>query len=99
VDTAIFDPDAVSTDRIARLARAWRLPDGVPTIMLPGRLTRWKGQTVLVEALARMQNRDTIAVLVGAAQRRRFADELIALATRLGVADRLRLAGHCDDMA
>ena len=66
--------------------------------MLPGRLTRWKGQGVLIEALARMQNRDTIAVLVGAAQRRRYADELITLATRLGVAERLRLAGHCEDM-
>ncbi len=98
VDLAAFDPDAIATDRMARLVRAWRLPDGVPTIMLPGRLTRWKGQGVLIEALARMQNRDTIAVLVGAAQRRRYADELIALATRLGVAERLRLAGHCDDM-
>jgi glycosyltransferase involved in cell wall biosynthesis len=98
VDMAVFDPDAIVTDRIARLARAWRLPDGVPTIVLPGRLTRWKGQVVLIEALARMQNPDTIAVLVGAAQRRRYADQLIGLATRLGVAERLRLAGDCDDM-
>ena len=98
VDTGVFDPDAVNIDRIAHLARAWRLPDGVATIMLPGRLTRWKGQIVLIEALARMHHRDTITVLVGAAQRRRYADELIAVATRLGVAGRLRLAGHCDDM-
>jgi len=98
VDISVFDPDAIATDRIARLARAWRLPDGVPTIMLPGRLTRWKGQTVLIDALARMRHGEAIVVLVGAPQRRRYADELIALATRLGLADRLRLAGDCDDM-
>ena len=98
VDPAVFDPDAIAIDRIARLARSWRLPDGVPTIVLPGRLTRWKGQEVLIEALARMQNREAIAVLVGAAQRRRYGDELVTLAARLGVAARLRLAGDCDDM-
>jgi glycosyltransferase involved in cell wall biosynthesis len=99
VDTAAFDPDAVDAERIALLARAWRLPDGAPTIMLPGRVTRWKGHTVLIEALARMRHRDAVAVLVGTKQRRRYEAELAALATRLGVASRLRLAGHCDDMA
>ena len=51
VDPAMFDPARVATDRMARLAKAWRVEDGHPTIMLPGRLTRWKGQTVLIEAL------------------------------------------------
>jgi glycosyltransferase involved in cell wall biosynthesis len=99
VDPAIFDPDAVTTERLVRLSRTWRLPDGQPTVMLPGRLTRWKGQPVLIEALARMQNRDVGAVLVGADQgRHRYAAELVALAERCGVAERVRLVGHCDDM-
>jgi glycosyltransferase involved in cell wall biosynthesis len=50
-----FDPAAVSGERMIRLARAWRLPDGVPVIMLPGRLSRWKGQMVLVDALAELR--------------------------------------------
>ena len=99
VDPAIFDPDAVTTERLVRLARTWRLPDGLPTVMLPGRLTRWKGQPVLIEALARMQNRDVAAVLVGSDQgRHSYAAELVAIAERCGVADRVRLVGHCDDM-
>ncbi len=99
VDPAIFDPDAVTTERLVRLARTWRLPDGQPTVMLPGRLTRWKGQAVLIEALSRMHNRDVGAVLVGAEQgRHAYAAELAALAERRGIADRLRLVGHCDDM-
>lgn len=99
VDTAIFDPAAVSGDRMARLAAEWRLPDGVPTIMLPARLTRWKGHAIMLEALARLECRDACLVLVGAEQGRvRFRRELIAQAESLGIADRLRLVGHCEDM-
>ena len=99
VDPAMFDPAAVSPDRMARLLASWRLADGAPVVLLPGRLTRWKGQTVLVEALAQMERRDACCVLVGSDQgRRRYAQSLVRLAEARGVADRLRLAGECDDM-
>src|SRR6185312_14162215 len=99
VDPAMFDPDAISPDRIARLARAWRLPDGVPTVVLPGRLTAWKGQSVLIDAIARLTRRDVCCVLVGSDQGRyRYSAQLVRQAERLGIADRLRLAGECDDM-
>jgi glycosyltransferase involved in cell wall biosynthesis len=99
VDTALFDPESVNNERVIRLASLWRVPDGQPTIVLPGRLTRWKGQAVLIEALARMENRDACVVLVGADQgRQRYARELAALASRLGLGSRVRLVGHCDDM-
>ena len=99
VDPAVFDPDAVGVERLVRLARAWRLPDGHPTIMLPGRLARWKGQGVLLEALARMRRADAVCVLVGGdSGRQRYARQLLDLANRLGVAARVRLVGHCDDM-
>ncbi len=99
VDPTIFDPAAVGRDRMVRLVRGWRLPDGQETIMLPGRLTRWKGQAVLIEALALMTHRQACVVLVGADQgRHKYAAELVALAERLGVAERVRLVGHCEDM-
>ncbi len=99
VDPAVFDPERMATDRQVRLLRAWRVQDGQTTLMLPGRLTRWKGQAVLIEALARMRHRDAVAVLVGADQgRTRYAAELAALAERLGVSERLRIVGHCEDM-
>jgi glycosyltransferase involved in cell wall biosynthesis len=99
VDPAVFNPDAVSGERIARLERAWRLPEGAKVVLLPGRLTRWKGQTVLIEALARLVRPDVCCLLVGSDQgRRHYAARLIRQADALGVADRLRLAGECDDM-
>ncbi|HTN12503.1 MAG TPA: glycosyltransferase family 4 protein [Acetobacteraceae bacterium] len=99
VDPAVFDPARVGPDRQVRLLRAWRVQDGQTTLVLPGRLTRWKGQAVLIEALARMRHQGAVAVLVGADQgRARYAAELAALAERLGVGDRLRIVGDCEDM-
>jgi glycosyltransferase involved in cell wall biosynthesis len=99
VDPAIFDPDRVSPDRIMKLSRDWRLIDGQPVVLLPGRISRWKGQAVLIEALARMATQDVCVVLVGADQgRNRLVAELSAQADRLGVASRVRMVGHCADM-
>jgi glycosyltransferase involved in cell wall biosynthesis len=97
VDPALFDPARIVPDRIARLMRAWRLPDGAPVVMLPARLTRWKGQAVLLRAMARLQHPEAVCVLLGEG-RPAYAAELTALAHSLGIADRLRFAGHTDDM-
>ena len=80
--------------------QSWRLADSVRSIvLLPGRLTSWKGQSVLIEALARIGRHDVCCVLVGSDQgRRRYADGLIRHAEALGIADRVRLVGECDDM-
>ena len=99
VDTALFDPDRLSGPRLATLAGSWRLPDGAPVVMLPARLTRWKGGAVLIDAMARLACTDACCVLVGATQgRERFAKQLAGQAQALGIGDRVRLAGHCDDM-
>jgi glycosyltransferase involved in cell wall biosynthesis len=99
VDTALFDPAIVAPDRLARLARQWRLPDGVPTVVLPGRLTSWKGQSVLLSAIARLSRPDVFFVLVGSDQgRRRYSAQLVHQAERLGIAGRVRLVGECNDM-
>ncbi|HYF08756.1 MAG TPA: glycosyltransferase, partial [Acetobacteraceae bacterium] len=98
VDMRRFDPALVEPARVAALRAAWGLPAGRPIIMLPGRLTRWKGQTVLVEAMARLPG-DAIAVLVGGADgREAFRAELEALIAARGLGDRVRLAGHVADM-
>lgn len=99
VDPALFDPARVTAPQVAQLAAAWRVPDGTPVVMLPARLTRWKGAAVLIDAMARLACTDACCVLVGATQgRERFARQLQAQAQALGMAGRLRMAGHCDDM-
>jgi glycosyltransferase involved in cell wall biosynthesis len=99
VDTVKFDPAAVLGDRVTRLARCWRVDISQPTIMLPGRLTSWKGQKLLIAALAQLRHQDAIAILAGDDQgRSNYTASLIASAETLGIADRLRLTGHSEDM-
>ena len=103
-DTAAFDPESVRGDRIHALARQWSLPDGAAVIVLPGRVTAWKGHALLLDALAllaaRAPEQDWVCVLVGPSDTGRgsFGNALLAQADRLGLRSRLRFAGHCTDM-
>ena len=99
IDIARFDPDRVSAERMIQLSTRWRLPDGVPLILMPGRLTRWKGQTVLLEALSQLKDLDYRCVMVGSDQgRTAYRRELEALIARYGIASRTSIMDECNDM-
>lgn len=99
VDPVKFAPESVRGDRAVRLAKAWRIENGQPAILLPARLTGWKGQHVFIRALAQMQNKEAVGILIGSDQGRHgYTQELLALAEQLGVGGRLRLVGHVEDM-
>ena len=54
VDIAAFDPRRVNGERVCALATRWRVPEDAAVVMLPGRLTRWKGGLDFIEAIARL---------------------------------------------
>ncbi len=102
-DAATFDPASVSQDRLRALREAWGVPAAKQIVLMPARLARWKGQGVLIEAAAlfcaRAQDSDAMFVLVGDHQTRSaYRAELEALIESRGLAGRVVLAGHCDDM-
>ena len=99
IDTELFDPAKVSDGRVIKLAADWRLPDGVPIVMLPGRLTRWKGQRVLIEALARLDNVRLRCLIVGDDQGRTgYRREIEGLIRDRGLDGTVHLMGDCPDM-
>jgi glycosyltransferase involved in cell wall biosynthesis len=100
IDTNLFDPAKVSAERIIQVSRGWRLDDDRPVIMLPGRLTSWKGQAVLIEALAILGRQDVCCVLVGGDQgRTAYRAELEAAVRQHKLESVVRLVDHCRDMA
>ena len=100
INADIFDPANVSAERMIQLSKPWRLPDDRPVIMLPGRLTRWKGHSVLIEALAILGRKDICCVLVGGDQgRTAYRQKLEEQARRRGLDQVLRVVEHCSDMA
>jgi glycosyltransferase involved in cell wall biosynthesis len=99
VDLYRFDPTHVFAERVVSLARDWRLPDDVPVIMLPGRLTRWKGQLDLVEALARLGRRDMRCLFVGSDEGKEgYRRELEAAIRKHRLEGVAGIVDHCSDM-
>ena len=100
VDLTRFDPEAVHPSRLVQLAKEWQLKDGLPVVMLPGRVTRWKGHVDLLQAVQRLPHRDFQVVFVGDhEQKPAFRDELIGLVKQLGLQGHVQLVGDCRDMA
>lgn len=99
VDLSRYDPAKVSAERVVALANSWRLTDGLPVVMLPGRLSRWKGQKVLLEAVALLNRQDFRCLLVGGDQgRTEYRQELEAFIDRHGLGTMVRMVEHCPDM-
>ena len=99
VDLERFSPQAVSADRIVNLANEWRLTGGHPVVMLPGRLTRWKGQTLCIQAISKLKNRDLRCILVGGDQGRHdYRKELEDLVAQYQLEEVVRIVDHCNDM-
>lgn len=99
VDFVNFDPRHVGAGRLISQAQQWRLPDGVPIVMLPGRLTRWKGESVLIRALAKIKRRDVCCLLIGSDRgRRHYLDNLDKLVKSHGLEGVVRTVDSCRDM-
>ncbi|MCR9214053.1 MAG: glycosyltransferase family 4 protein [Proteobacteria bacterium] len=100
VDCRKFNPAAISAERIIKMASDWHLPDGVPVIMLPGRLTRLKGHTAFISALAKLENDHFLALMVGSTEGRdAYCAELNELIKAKNLEGKVQIKGHCDDMA
>lgn len=104
IDLERFDPAGISPGRVSVLRAQWGAKDGDLVLLLPGRLTRLKGQLVLVAALSRMKQEGTLgsllAVLAGDAQGRdAFSEEVKKTILSSGLTERVAIAGHVDDMA
>lgn len=94
-----FHPTAVTPERMITLAGQWRLPEGAHVIMLPGRITRWKGHHVLIDAMALLNRKDLFCVLIGSDQgRTEYRKELEDSITEKNLNKQVRIVEHCNDM-
>jgi glycosyltransferase involved in cell wall biosynthesis len=104
VDLARFEPGVVAAERIEALRKAWGIESGERRmkVLLAGRLTRWKGQGLLVEAMTLLKARGEdriLLLLVGDDQgRKSYRAELEAAIAAAGLEASVKLVGHCDDM-
>ncbi len=99
VDIEEFDPAAVSEERRQALAERWRLQPGTKVVMLPGRVVRRKGHTLLLHAIERLRRRNFVCLMVGDLEpSSSYPGEIEGLIGAIGLRDVVRLVGACDDM-
>lgn len=100
VDFKLFDEKLVGGDRVAQLIKSWRLPeDQVPIIFCPGRISRIKGQHILIEALAYLKHMHFLCVIAGTdAGHEDYREEIEELIRSRGLETKVRIAGPTNFM-
>ena len=100
VDMEKFDPAAVTAERLKTLLETYRLPTDRQLILLIGRLTHWKGQWLLIDALAKLKERgDFHCVFTGDDQgRTKYTAELTEKIRTNGMESDFTFIRHTDDV-
>ena len=94
-----FDPALVRVDRLIRLARDLRVPDGSHVILCPARFDEDNGQKILIDAMVQLQRDDVFCLLLGSAGEptpfERALERLIEAAQLNG---RMQIGPYVEDM-
>lgn len=99
IDIDYFNPARVTAERLIEMSNRWRIPDGMPVVMLPGRLTSWKGHALLIRALAKLGRDDIRCLMVGSDQgRHRYRAALDDMVEKLDLGGVVQFTGDCRDM-
>ena len=64
-DIGLFNPDKITQDKIQTFLTTHDIPLDKPIVSLVGRLTRMKGQSVMLEAVRQMKHKEITILLVG----------------------------------
>jgi len=102
VDTAAFNPAAITSDRIAAMRRVWGVLPHVRVVLVSGRVAPWNGQLGMVDAarlLVAESDRNIAFVFAGEDRSNlRYAHALRRRAEVHGIDTLCRFIGHCADM-
>ncbi len=101
VDFTVFDEHKLIPDRIAQLTKSWGLFDNFsPVIFCPGRISRIKGQHVLIEALAKLHALPFLCIIAGTdIGHEDYREELQNLIRARGLEGKVRIASATQFMA
>ncbi|MDO5387022.1 MAG: glycosyltransferase family 4 protein [Pseudomonadota bacterium] len=98
-DIEKFAPAAVTPERMINKIKEYHIAEDKPVLLLPGRITHWKGQHLLLEALHLMKNKDYYCIITGDAQGRdKYLNSLKELARKYKLENRVGFFGRYSDV-
>ena len=103
INLEYYNPDNISENKINKLKKLWKVRDDRIKILLPGRLTNWKGQEKFNEALNILiedYNTDNFqAFILGSDQGRNvYSKKLRDLVQRYNLNQKIFFIEHCNEM-
>ena len=104
INVDYFDPTTKIESDEKKLLTKWDIEKDKKIILLPGRLTSWKGQEVFIEAVnlvnIELGYEAFYAVILGSDQGRDlYKKKLIRLSEQYRLTNQVRFIDHCKDMA
>ena len=104
INVDYFDPTTKFESDEKKLLTKWNMEKDKKIILLPGRLTSWKGQEVFIEAVnlvnIELGYQAFYAVILGSDQGRDlYKKKLIRLSEQYRLSKQVRFIDHCKDMA
>ena len=97
-DIERFSPNAITQARLIKKIEEYNIADDKPVLLLPGRITRWKGQHILIRALHLMKNQNYYCIIAGDSQgRQEYLDYLKQLAHKYNLEGRIGFFGRYTD--
>ncbi len=104
INVDYFDPTSKFDSDENKLLIKWNIEKDKKIILLPGRLTPWKGQEVFIEAInlvnIELGYEAFYAVILGSDQGRDlYKKKLIRLSEQYRLGNQIRFIDHCKDMA
>lgn len=99
IEPAEWDPDALSAKKQADLHKSLKIPPQQPVLICAARLTSWKGQLQLLQALTQLTDLPWHLLLVGGAEGNgHYASELSQCIAENNLATRVSLLGNRTDL-
>lgn len=99
VDYHYFDPKNITEDKLQKFQKKYGIPNNVPIILLPSRMTSWKGHLSLVEALGKLKHRDFYCLMVGDLSKHpNFTQRVKSLINALKLQSKIQIFGHENNM-
>ena len=104
INTDYFDPSTKTEDDEIKLLKKWEIEKNKKLILMPGRLTSWKGQELFLEAI-NLVNIDlgyepfNVVILGNDQGRDLYKKKLIRLTEQYRMTKQVKFIDHCKDMA
>ena len=103
INTDYFDGSTILDTDEDKLLKKWDIKRGKKIILLPGRLTEWKGQELFLEAInlvnIQLGHEAFYAVILGSDQGRKiFKKKLIRLVDQYRLSNQVRFIDECKKM-